>query len=30
MTKTSDHYWYEIKTIPNLETLVAIVKDKGD
>ena len=30
MTKTSDHYWYEIKTIPNLETLIAIFKDKGD
>ena len=30
MTKTSDHYWYEIKTIPNLETLLAIFKDKGD
>ena len=30
MTKSSEDYWYEIRTIPNLETLIAIFKDKGN
>lgn len=30
MTKTSDDFWYQIKTIPNLESLISIFKDKGD
>jgi hypothetical protein len=30
MTKTSDYFWYQIKTIPNLESLISIFKDEGD
>ncbi len=30
MTRTSENYWYQIKIIPNLETLLTIFKDKGD
>lgn len=30
MTKSSEDYWYEIRTIPDLETLITIFKDKGD
>lgn len=30
MTRTSEDYWYEIKTISSLEELLAICKDKGD
>ena len=30
MTKSSEDYWYEIRTISNLETLITIFKDKGN
>lgn len=30
MTRTSENYWYQIKIIPNLETLLTIFKNKGD
>lgn len=30
MTKASKDYWYRIKIIPNLESLLTIFKEKGD
>lgn len=30
MVRTSKHYWYQIKTIQNLEALMTIYRDKGD
>lgn len=30
MVRTSKAYWYQIKTIPNLKTLVSIYKEEGD
>lgn len=30
ITKSSEDYWYQIKTIPNLEALLTIFKDNGD
>ena len=30
MTRTSEDYWYQIKTIPNLEALITIYRDEGN
>ena len=30
MTRTSEDYWYQIKTIPNLETLISIYRKEGN
>lgn len=30
MTKSSDDYWYQIKVIPTLKSLLLICRDKGD
>lgn len=30
MTRTSEDYWYQIKTIPNLESLIDIYRSEGD
>lgn len=29
ITKVSEDYWYKIKTLPNIESLLTIVKRKG-
>lgn len=28
--KASDDYWYQLRTIPNLESLLTICRQKGD
>lgn len=30
MTKTSDDYWYQLRIIPNLESLLTICRQKGN
>ena len=30
LTKTSEDYWYQLKIFPNLESLLTLVRQKGD